>query len=51
MFLMSRRYDSCQNDMNDFLRSMCLAGTQFEQENELQRKRKLQKSELESESL
>ena len=35
-----KKYDSCKNEMKDFLRYMCLVRTQFEQEIELKRKKR-----------
>ena len=42
-----KKYDSCKNDMKDFLRSLCLVRTQFEQEIEVKRRKKIRKIELE----
>ena len=42
-----KKYDSCKNDMKDFLRSMCLVRTQFEKEIELKRKKKIEKIDFE----
>ncbi len=42
-----KKYDNCKNDMKDFLRSLCLVRTQFEQEIEVKRRKKIEKIELE----
>ena len=41
-----KKYDSCKNDMKDFLRSLCLVMNQFEQEIELKRRKKIEKIEF-----